>query len=245
VWLEAITAQGGTRLPVEIPEHLRTDPEKAWDDTDHPWVRFVLAIRALPKATVVEVGARAVGSMTAGVDTNPFGPHVAKLSTDIHPGAGVDVVADAHALSHAIEPGSIDGLFSVSVLEHLAAPWLAAAEINRVLKPGGLTLHLTHHTWPLHEEPNDFWRFSDRGLVQLFGPATGFEVMEAGMRGKMRVHPSPEMRRFGWHDMPTVPGWGEAYILARKVAEAPQGAFAWPQSAERIEALSRLYPTGN
>ena len=38
-----------------------------------------------------------------------------------------------------------------TVLEHLAAPWRCATEINRALRIGGETLQMTHQTWPLHE----------------------------------------------------------------------------------------------
>jgi hypothetical protein len=76
----------------------------------------------------------------------------------------------------------------------------------------------------------------------LFGPATGFEVVEAGMRGPLRMHPSPEMRKIGWLDMPTSEGFGESFVLARKVAEIPPGAIAWPIGGEAMGDLSRAYP---
>lgn len=242
VWLEARTEAGLTRLPVSVPPHLRDPQEKPWDDPDHPWPRFVMEMRGRSAPVVVEIGARPVGAHSDQVDTNPFGPDCRKIGTDIHPGPGVDVVADVHRLSQAIAPGSADGVFSAAVLEHLAAPWLAAAEINHILKPGGWTLHIVPQSWPVHEEPNDFWRMSDRGLSVLFGPATGFEVIEAGMRGAVRIHPSPAMRKVGWHDMPGSAGYAEAYVLARKVAELPAGAVAWPSDAAALAELSRAYP---
>jgi len=193
---------------------------------------------------VLEVGSRRdVGPMTSGVDRDPFGPGCSLLGCDIHPGPGVDFVVDVHALTRGVELASFDGVFSVAVLEHLVAPWVAAAEINRVLRIGGLTMHMTVQAWPVHEQPNDFWRMSDRGLDILFGPAAGFEVVESGMRGPVSVHPSPAMRRVGWLDMPTCRGFGESYILARKVADLPEGAIAWPMTGEDLDAQSRAYPT--
>ena len=242
VWLEGATNAGTVRVRVTVPPHLQQEEERDWKDPDHPWVRFVVAMREC-RGRVLEVGSRTVGSHTSSVERDPFGAGCTLLGCDIHAGDHVDFVVDVHALSSVVPPGSLDGVFSVAVLEHLAAPWVAAAEINRVLRIGGLTSHLTVQAWPIHEQPNDFWRMSDRGLAAVFGPATGFEVVEAGMRGPLRMHPSPAMRRIGWLDMPTgSPGYAESYILARKVAEIPPGAVAWPIGGDRMAALSRSYP---
>jgi SAM-dependent methyltransferase len=243
VWLEAVTDAGAARVKVTVPPHLETEAESEWFAPDHPWSHFVDAMRDRG-GKVLEVGSRRdVGPMTGGVERDPFGAGCTLVGCDIHPGPGVDFVVDVHALSRVVEVASLDGVFSVAVLEHLAAPWVAAAEINRVLRVGGLTMHLTVQTWPVHEQPNDFWRMSDRALEVLFGPATGFEVVKSGMRGPVRIHPSPAMRRVGWLDMPTCPGLAESYILARKVAEIPPAAVAWPTSGDDMGTLSRAYPT--
>jgi SAM-dependent methyltransferase len=242
VWIEAVTDAGTARVKVAMPPHLHAKDERDWLDVDHAWVRFVEQMRAR-RGNVLEIGSRAVGGITAEVDRHRFGPDCTLLGCDIHAGPDVDFVADVHALSSVVTPNSFDGVFSVAVLEHLSAPWVAAAEINRVLRLGGLTVHLTTQAWPIHEQPNDFWRMSDRGLATLFGPATGFEVVETGMRGPLCMHPSPAMRRIGWLDMPTgSPGYAESVILARKVAEIPPGAVAWPITGERMGDLSRAYP---
>ena len=39
-------------------------------------------------------------------------------------------------------------------------PWLAAAEIARILKPGGLAITHTLFSWRNHPCPIDYWRFS-------------------------------------------------------------------------------------
>jgi hypothetical protein len=245
VWLEALTDAGPVRVRVTVPPHLRADAEAEpdWLEADHPWSDFVQAMRDRG-GKVLEVGSRRdVGPMTAEAERDPFGPGCTLLGCDIHPGPGVDFVVDVHTLSRVVDLTSLDGVFSVAVLEHLAAPWVAAAEINRVLRIGGLTMHLTVQTWPIHEQPNDFWRMSDHGLEILFGPATGFEVVKSAMRGPVRIQPSPAMRRVGWLDMPTSVGFAESCILARKVAEIPQTAVAWPMSGEDMGKLSQTYPS--
>jgi SAM-dependent methyltransferase len=160
---------------------------------------------------------------------------------DIHPGCYVDLVGDAHFLSHFLREGSVDAVVSGSVLEHLQAPWLAAAEINRILKPGGLVYHIAPGAWPAHSQPNDFWRMSAEGLRALFGPESGFEVLDAKDAMPATMIPSPTWRR-NFLDMPTIPAFAMAEILARKVAEIQPGAVAWPLRAGASAERSRLYP---
>ena len=47
---------------------------------------------------------------------------------DIHPGAGVDVVGDAHKLSTYFPLNSFDAVFAFSVFEHLVFPWKVALQ---------------------------------------------------------------------------------------------------------------------
>ena len=62
---------------------------------------------------------------------------------------------------------SFDTVFSSQVLEHLPEPARAMAEISRVLRPGGFLILTAPHIWGIHEEPNDFFRFTPFGLEHL------------------------------------------------------------------------------
>jgi hypothetical protein len=42
-------------------------------------------------------------------------------------------------------------------------PWKAVIEIIKVMSPGGLIFTQPHQTWPIHETPWDYWRFSRDG----------------------------------------------------------------------------------
>ena len=75
------------------------------------------------------------------------------LGKGLHGSDVVDVVGDAHELSAQVGIHSVDAVFSLAVLEHLAAPWLFASEINRAPRMGGLTFHVAPPSWPLHELP--------------------------------------------------------------------------------------------
>lgn len=188
---------------------------------------------------VAEVGARAVSANFVGM-RRWFRDGAHYVGVDIHHGPNVDIAADAHALTSVFDAGSLGAVFSLSVMEHLAAPWMFAFQVNRALQPGGITFHSTHQTWPMHEEPNDFWRFSDAGLALLFGPDMGFEIVLAGMGSKVAVHRAFPRPEDAW--MPLVSAYGASFILARKVRDIPADAAAWPVGSARSAERAGLYP---
>lgn len=234
------TDAGSVTLALPLPD----GPLPAWpeeeehDDEVTPTLRRFAALANERPGRILQIGART----PAGVEPSPprrlFRSRITGL--DIHPGNCVDLVGDAHGLSRFLRPGSLDAVLSASVLEHLHAPWLLAAEINRVLKPGGLVYHQAPGAWPAHAQPNDFWRFSAEGLRVLFGPAAGFEVLEARDSGAAAIVPTAQWRE-RYLDMPTIPAFAMAEVLARKVADVPDDAIAWPTAASG-EARARLYP---
>lgn len=62
-------------------------------------------------------------------------------------------------------------------MEHLEEPEKALRECARVLKPGGFAIYGVPFIWHLHEEPRDFYRYTEHGLDQLFTKA-GFVTLE-------------------------------------------------------------------
>lgn len=82
-----------------------------------------------------------------------------------------DVVGDAHYLP--FREGVFDRVFALNVFEHLRDPKLAAAEIFRVLKPGGsLAIH-TAFLQAVHEAPDHFYNATEYGVREWF---RGFEI---------------------------------------------------------------------
>jgi len=139
------------------------------------------------------------------------------VGLDILPGENVDLVGDAHEMSLLFPPESFDAIFSMSVFEHLMMPWKAVLEMNRVLKPGGLIMVTSHQTWPVHEVPWDYWRFSDQAWHALFHTLTGFEVLETALGEKASIvahalHPITK-------DLELQSAFGGSAVLCRKVGE--------------------------
>jgi hypothetical protein len=54
---------------------------------------------------------------------------------------------------------------------------VAAHEVMKALKVGGLLYVQTHQAFPLHGYPLDYFRFSREALASLFGTTMGFEVV--------------------------------------------------------------------
>ena len=95
------------------------------------------------KLVVCEVGSRNVSPGATTKRTTFFGASKF-IGVDVHMAGNVDVAGDAHYLHELIGEASVDGVFSMAVMEHLSFPWLFAASVNRTLRLGGLTFHLTH-----------------------------------------------------------------------------------------------------
>ena len=182
--------------------------------------------RKFRKPWILNLGSRNVTGDLA-VDWRSWFPTAAKfVGVDLEPGPGVDIVTDASVLSRVIRPHSFDIVVSVSVFEHLRRPWQVVLEINKILKTGGLVFIHSHQTFPLHDYPGDFFRFSEKGFKELFSENLGFEVLATGSQVPCRVVPSVE-----------IPGWLKehlAYInttvCARKVADFDPSTYRWGES---------------
>jgi hypothetical protein len=227
-----VTERGERRVWVDLPQQT---PEP-WRAHDRPgFDRFREEANARG-GRVLEIGSRVVSP--GGVSSRRLFPRF--IGIDIHPARNVDVVVDAHALSRTFGFGTFEGVFSLAVIEHLAAPWLVAREVNLVLAVGGLAYTLAPHTWPAHEMPNDFWRFSDSGLTTLFGPASGFEVLDSGLFGRVFVH--PDCRDVEHRPMPLIPSFGAAWVLSRKTRSLDPWEISWPMEVGESNRRSLSYP---
>jgi SAM-dependent methyltransferase len=190
--------------------------------------RFVAEVNAIPTPRIVELGSR----MRSGNKyTSGFRKDVAYTGFDIVPGDNVDVVGDAHELSKHLESSTFDALFSISVFEHLAMPWKVVLEANKVLKIGGLAFVSTHPTWPPHERPWDFYRYSQHGLSVLFNKLAGFEIVDVCEGLSCRIVPlgfEPSMK-----GMQVYESFLGVAILVRKIGPADP-RLAWDASLREI-----------
>jgi len=97
------------------------------------------------------------------------GPHRLSdtiVNVDIFPFEGVDIVTDGEHLP--FEAGSVDAAVCDNVLEHIRHPERVVSEMLRVLKPGGRVFVAVPFVIPYHSSPDDFYRWSEEGLRQMF-----------------------------------------------------------------------------
>jgi SAM-dependent methyltransferase len=92
-----------------------------------------------------------------------------------HSKENIDVAGTAYNIPFTDE--TFDSALCTAVLEHLEEPEQALRECYRVLKSDGVAIYSVPFIWHLHEEPRDFYRFSQYGLRYLF-EKTGFEILE-------------------------------------------------------------------
>lgn len=222
--------------PIQLKRHPAKIP--AWQAKKGPTLfeEFRQEINR-PQARVLEIGSRQV--VHGGESKRGLFPNCSYVGFDYYADPNTDVVGDAHELSKFFGC-EFDAVFSLAVLEHFAMPWVVAAEINKVLKVGGLTFHSTHFAFPIHERPWDFWRYTDQALRILFSPPLGFEVIRCEFDTPARMH--PDIPREELMHLPLEPVWVGISVLARKTADIDATKFVWSASAAECLGGDSHYP---
>ena len=102
------------------------------------------------------------------------------LHTDLTKTGYVDKVADAHDLP--FQDCVYDSVVAIEVFEHLQMPYIAAREIYRILKFGGVALISIPFMFRVHGDPFDFQRLTESGLAELFNQFSDVSIMPFGGR---------------------------------------------------------------
>ena len=146
-------------------------------------------------------------------------PRFSYSNLDIEPSAiPHTIVADITDCREAVPDESFDLVVSSDVFEHINRPWLAATEIARILRPGGLAITHTLFAWRNHPRPIDYWRFSKECLEFLFAD---LECLETGYDLSERRLDQPGTWPSGADSVPVdqLGGWREhwsVYHVGRK-----------------------------
>jgi SAM-dependent methyltransferase len=183
-------------------------------DANQIWQRFL----ARPRQSMIEIGARA----RSGISRREIFGDCEYIGFDVLPGENVDVVGDAHFLSHYVNR-RVDAVASLSTFEHLVMPWKVVEEINRVLNPDGVVITQAPQTWPIHDQPWDYFRFSKESWRGLFNEATGFRIVETADCGPCVATPLIQQRSNPTTRLEHQPGYMISICVAEKIGEPRVG----------------------
>ena len=123
--------------------------------------------RALPAVNgpILEVGSRDYGSTENWREVYAGNEYT---GIDMSEGKGVDRVVDLVEGTGGLPEGHFALLICCSVLEHVRRPWVMAENMTRLLRPGGSLYVAVPWVWRYHPYPDDYFRFSWRGIMELF-----------------------------------------------------------------------------
>ena len=96
------------------------------------------------------------------------------LSKTLHSKHAVDVFANAHHLP--FKENIFDTVLCLEVLEHVEKPLEVLKEIYTVLTKGGVLILSVPQNYWLHNDPGDFYRFTQEGLIEVVKNQTGFTI---------------------------------------------------------------------
>lgn len=115
---------------------------------------------------------------------------------DVSPNDEATIVADLQSAS-AIPTQSFDTIIATHVLCNIAKPWLAAAEIHRLLAPKGLLLCTVPMVLQGHApHPKDYWRFTPDTFEVLFSQ---FSRVETDLYGNAATSAGSLQYLMQWH----------------------------------------------
>jgi 2-polyprenyl-3-methyl-5-hydroxy-6-metoxy-1,4-benzoquinol methylase len=132
---------------------------------DRNQLLYLQRFAPVTEGAVLEIGSKDYGS------TVPFRKHIAHseyVGLDMEAGPGVDVVGDLAEGLCGLPEAHFSLVICCSVLEHVSRPWKMAEHIVRLTRAGGLVYLSVPWVWRYHPYPDDYFRFSWRGVEALF-----------------------------------------------------------------------------
>lgn len=214
-----------SRIELGRPEATYTGPRGIRDGTE---LLSVLQQTLKQPGRVLDLGC---GPKDQAVPIQSLGHQY--VGVDYSSGAA-DIRADAHALP--FQSASFDFVFSYAVLEHLHNPFLAMAEIGRVLRPGGVMCGTVSLGEPFH---NSFFHHTAWGLISLC-VASRFEIVRLWpcwdtLEGLAEMGRYSRVTRLGLRCLAALDSW--LPVLAPR-------KMMWPKRARDLDSLHRAASIG-
>lgn len=116
--------------------------------------------------------------LDVGCGTKPYKNYLVEniqyIGMDEATQVGPDMIGQVNEIPFRDE--QFDSVLCTEVLEHLPEPEKVIKEIKRVLKKDGYLYLTVPQEWPLHYEPQDYFRFTKYGIEYLL-KKNGFKVI--------------------------------------------------------------------
>lgn len=100
------------------------------------------------------------------------------VNLEVYPSLTADIIIAPNS-PLPFKDESLDGVGCFSVLEHTSDPFTLAAEIKRVIKPGGRLFIDWPFLQPFHGYPSHYFNATAVGLCQTFSDTFEIETLEA------------------------------------------------------------------
>lgn len=174
-----------------------------------------------------------------------FGRRASFIGIDLVAGGNVDHVADIcsspRMLKSILGPELFDLVVCCHVLEHTRSPLRAARNVEGLLKPGGLAFVSTPWSQAFHAAPDDYWRFSVRGLGVMF---TRLEILSAFYSGgDVGLDVAYRVERDGQPDLEARAGAVEQGLFQIVLDHKDNRDILARQATERLPVSRTYLPT--
>ncbi len=174
-----------------------------------------------------------------------FGEGATFVGLDLKKGANVDHVADIcsplRELRAKLGDTAFDLVVCCHVLEHTQRPARAARNIEGLLRPGGLAFIATPWSQAFHATPDDYWRFSMRGLMLMFQRLEILSSFYSG--GDVGLDVAYRIERDGRPDLESRAGAIEQGLFQLVLDHEDNRAVLARQATERLPVSRTYLPT--
>jgi SAM-dependent methyltransferase len=167
------------------------------------------------------------------------------IGVDLLEGPNVDAILDiccnSRKLVEVLGEEPFDLVICCHVLEHTKNPNRAARNIERATRPGGHTFISTPWSQAFHATPDDYWRFSVRGLIQLFGNLEMVSTFYSG--GDVGLDVAYRVERDGKPELASRAGAVEQGLFQLVLDHEDNRLVLSRQATERLPVSRTYMPT--
>ena len=172
-------------------------------------------------------------------------PKAKFVGLDLLDGNNVDCVADIcsdpRTLKAKLGEDPFDLVICCHVLEHARHPARAARNMMQALKPGGIAYVAASWSQAFHPTPDDYWRFSVRGLMLLFGRMEIASAFYSG--GDVGLDVAYRVERDGRPELDPRAGAVEQGLFQLVLDHEDNRAVLARQATERLPVSRTYLPT--